>query len=81
VATVPVGSFPDAVAVAPDGKHVCVANELSDDVSVIAMATNTVVATVAVKQTGTLRYAFLAEAKSADLAGTKNPVQVSLTII
>jgi hypothetical protein len=49
--------------------------------SVIAMATNTVVATVAVKQTGTLRYAFHAEAKSADLAGTKNPVQVSLTII
>jgi YVTN family beta-propeller protein len=75
------GSFPDAVAVAPDGKHVYVAKELSDDVSVIAMATNTVVATVAVKQTGTLRYAFHAEAKSADLAGTKNPVQVSLTII
>jgi YVTN family beta-propeller protein len=33
-----------------------------------------------IKRTGTLRYAFDAEAKGADLAGTKNPVQVSLTI-
>jgi YVTN family beta-propeller protein len=33
-----------------------------------------------IKRTGTLRYAFEAEAKGANLAGTKNPVQVSLTI-
>jgi YVTN family beta-propeller protein len=33
-----------------------------------------------IKHTGTLRYAFEAEAKGANLAGTKNPVQVSLTI-
>jgi hypothetical protein len=33
-----------------------------------------------IRQTGTLRYAFDAEAKGADLTGTKNPVQVSLTI-
>jgi probable HAF family extracellular repeat protein len=33
-----------------------------------------------IKRTGTLRYAFFAEAKGADLTGTKNPVQVSLTI-
>jgi len=33
-----------------------------------------------VKRTGTLRYTFEAEAKGADLTGTKNPVQVSLTI-
>ena len=33
-----------------------------------------------IKQTGTLRYAFDAEAKGADLTGTKNPVTVMLTI-
>jgi hypothetical protein len=33
-----------------------------------------------IKPTGTLRYAFDAEAKGANLAGTKNPVQVMLTI-
>jgi YVTN family beta-propeller protein len=33
-----------------------------------------------IKRTGTLRYAFLAKAKGADLTGTKNPVQVMLTI-
>jgi hypothetical protein len=33
-----------------------------------------------IKRTGTLRYAFQAKAKGADLTGTKNPVQVTLTI-
>jgi hypothetical protein len=33
-----------------------------------------------IKRTGTLRYAFHAEAKGANLAGTKNQVQVSLAI-
>jgi hypothetical protein len=33
-----------------------------------------------IKRTGTLRYAFDAEAKSANLTGTKNPVLVMLTI-
>ena len=33
-----------------------------------------------IKRTGTLRYAFDAEAKGANLTGTMNPVQVSLTI-
>jgi hypothetical protein len=33
-----------------------------------------------IKRTGTLRYAFHAKAKGADLTGIKNPVQVTLTI-
>jgi hypothetical protein len=33
-----------------------------------------------IKRTGTLRYAFFAKARHADLTGTKNPVLVSLTI-
>lgn len=33
-----------------------------------------------IKQTGTLRYAFLAKANGANLAGTKNPVYATLTI-
>jgi YVTN family beta-propeller protein len=48
VATVTVGSGPQAVALTPNGAFAYVANEGSDDVSVIATATNTVVATVAV---------------------------------
>jgi YVTN family beta-propeller protein len=48
VATVPVGTFPDGVAVTPDGKHAYVANFNSNNVSVIDTATNTVVATVGV---------------------------------
>jgi YVTN family beta-propeller protein len=35
---------------------------------------------VLIKRTGTLRYAFHAEARDANLAGTKNPVPVMLTI-
>jgi YVTN family beta-propeller protein len=53
---IPVGSFPDAVAVTPDGKHVYVGNSgelgvgcnVGSTVSVIATATNTVVATIPV---------------------------------
>ncbi len=47
VVTVPVGTFPQGVAVTPDGKHVYVANFNSNNVSVIETATNTVVATIA----------------------------------
>jgi YVTN family beta-propeller protein len=46
VAMVPVGSLPFGVAVAPDGKHVYVANFNDGTVSVIDTASNTVVATV-----------------------------------
>jgi YVTN family beta-propeller protein len=49
VATIPgVGPGPLGVAVTPDGAYVYVVNVLSDNVSVIETATNTVVATVAV---------------------------------
>ncbi len=47
-ATLAVGSLPEAIAVTPDGKHVYVVNFGSNNVSVIATATNTVVATVGV---------------------------------
>jgi YVTN family beta-propeller protein len=47
-ATVPVGNFPNGVAVTPDGARVYVANVLDDTVSVIDTATNTVTATVTV---------------------------------
>jgi YVTN family beta-propeller protein len=43
-ATIPVGSQPGGVAVTPDGSKVYVANFLSNNVSVIATATNTVTA-------------------------------------
>jgi len=43
---IPVGSRPRAVAVTPDGKHVFVANVSDGTVSVIATASNMVVATV-----------------------------------
>ena len=46
VATVPVGSFPNGVAVTPDGAFVYVANLISSNVSVIATASNAVVAAV-----------------------------------
>ena len=45
-ATIPVGSQPGGVAVTPDGSKVYVANFLSNNVSVIATATNTVTATI-----------------------------------
>jgi YVTN family beta-propeller protein len=45
---IPVGSNPEWVAVAPDGKHAYVANFGSNNVSVIDTATNTVVTTVPV---------------------------------
>ncbi len=48
VATVPVGSLPQGVAVTPDGTHAYVANEFSNTVSVIDTTSNTVVATVTV---------------------------------
>src|SRR5665811_2105497 len=48
VATVPVGSAPNGIAVTPDGKHAYVANFDSNTVSVIATSTNTVVATIPV---------------------------------
>jgi YVTN family beta-propeller protein len=48
VATIPVGNNPLGVAVTPDGAHAYVANHVSDNVSVIDMATNMVVATVPV---------------------------------
>ena len=46
IATVPVGDFPVALAVTPDGTRVYVVNERSNDVSVVDTATNTVVARV-----------------------------------
>ena len=48
VATIPVGNGPAGVAFTPDGTHAYVANFGSNTVSVIATATNTVVATVIV---------------------------------
>src|SRR6267143_604410 len=47
-ATVPVGNFPNGVAVTPDGAHLYVANVFGNTVSVIDTATNTVTATVKV---------------------------------
>ena len=44
----PVGGGPSAVAVRPDGARAYVTNSLSNSVSVLDTATNTVVATVAV---------------------------------
>src|SRR5262245_31356101 len=48
IATVPVGSGPNGVALTPNGRFAYVANQLSNTVSVISAATNTVVATVPV---------------------------------
>ena len=50
MATVPVGNQPEGVAVTPDGTHAYVTNRRSSSVSVIATATNTVVATVIVNE-------------------------------
>ena len=46
VATIPVGTIPFAVAVTPDGTHVYVTNDGSNNVSVIGTATNAVVKTI-----------------------------------
>ena len=48
LATTAVGSEPFGVAVTPDGCKVYVANGASNDVSVIATATNTVTAAITV---------------------------------
>src|SRR6476659_4556151 len=48
VATTPVGTSPDGIAVTPNGAFVYVTNAGSNTVSVISAATNTVVATVPV---------------------------------
>lgn len=45
---IPVGTYSWGTAITPDGKRVCVANLLSNDVSMIDAATHTVVATVPV---------------------------------
>ena len=45
---IPVGAYSWGMAITPDGKRVCVANLLSNDVSMIDAATHTVVATVPV---------------------------------
>ena len=46
VATIGVGSFPEGVAITPDGKHAYVTNSSANIVSVIDAASNTVVAMV-----------------------------------
>jgi YVTN family beta-propeller protein len=46
VATIPVGSFPNGVAITLDGTQAYVTNQLDDSVSVIDTASNTVVATI-----------------------------------
>ncbi|HEX3552182.1 MAG TPA: DUF5074 domain-containing protein [Thermoanaerobaculia bacterium] len=48
VAVIPVGTFPGAATISPDGSFVYVANITTANVSVIDTATNTVVATVPV---------------------------------
>ena len=46
-ATIPVGDFPDGVAVSPDGRRAYITNTGSGTVSVIDTATNKVIATIA----------------------------------
>jgi YVTN family beta-propeller protein len=46
IATIPVNTFPEGLALTPNNSFVYVANDNSTDVSVIETATNTVVATV-----------------------------------
>jgi len=48
ITVIPVGTSPHHAAVSPDGKFVFVANEGSDNVSVIEVATQKVVATISV---------------------------------
>jgi len=47
-APIPVGDQPEGIAITPDAKHAYVTNSRSSNVSVIATASNTVVATVPV---------------------------------
>jgi YVTN family beta-propeller protein len=51
VATVPVGTAPDRLAITSNGSDAYVANSGSDSVSVISTSTNRVVATVAIGDT------------------------------
>lgn len=46
-ATIGVGRFPHGLALTPDGRYLIVANDLGDSLSVIATATDQVVATIA----------------------------------
>lgn len=48
VATIPVGQYPDGVAITPDGNHAYVANQADGTVSVIDTVRNKVVATIPV---------------------------------
>lgn len=48
ITTIPVGSFPNGVAVTPDGTRAYVINENSNSVSVIDTATNTVISDISV---------------------------------
>jgi YVTN family beta-propeller protein len=52
IATIPVGVNPDGVAITPDGGRAYVANNGSNTLSIIDTATNRVVATVPVGETG-----------------------------
>jgi gliding motility-associated-like protein len=46
IATVPVGNYPCAVAVSPDGSQVYIANQRSNSISVISASTNSVAGTI-----------------------------------
>ena len=50
-ATIPVGDGPNGIALIPNGLRLLVANELSDEVSMIATSTNSVVATIPTART------------------------------
>jgi YVTN family beta-propeller protein len=66
-----VGSAPEGVAVTPDGSKVYVANTLSNTVSVIATATNTVIAAIPVGTNPVAFGIFIQPAKpSTKFAGT-----------
>jgi YVTN family beta-propeller protein len=48
IATIPVGTYPEAVAVSPDGTRAYVTNNSANTVSVIDTATNTVTTNIPV---------------------------------
>ena len=78
VATIlPVGRFPQEVAVTPDGKRAYVANSGSNNVSVIDTATNTVVATVPVG-IGPAGVAVTPDGEHAYVTNDDNPGSVSV---